>query len=146
MANEMFTTRSGKQVPVKVFTIPPVEMASIMRLQEDFAQRGEHLSLLGVVLHVIDKGISTTRNYWKNVQKQKGNRDLGKVITFMLSKGANMQAIAEFLEQKTGKKIALDAPSNGQPTETGDGDLDVEESELLTDEQLEAATSPNAAV
>lgn len=134
MANEMFTTRSGKQVEVPDFVIPASEMTSILRLKEDFEARGEHLSLLGVVIHVIEKGIGTTRNYWKNSENQKGNRDLGKVIKFMLSRGATMNSIAEFLEQKTGKRIALDAPA---PPEA-----ELTEAEL---NELEKATSPNGA-
>ena len=127
MANEMFTTREGKQVPIVPFTLDGPQMVTILRMKEDLAAHGEHLSTYGVVDYILDKGAQALRNYWKNSAKQKDNRDLGKVITFMLSKGASMQSIAQFLEEKTGKKVALDTP---EPE--------------LTEAELEAATSPNS--
>lgn len=135
MANELFTTRSGKQVPIVPFTLDGPMMISILRIKEDFIARGEHLSTYGVVSTVLDKGLQATRNYWKNAAKQKENRDLGKVIQYMLTRKVPLPQIAQFLEEKTGKKVVLESP---EETETDE----ISESEL-TDEELDAATAPN---
>src|SRR5882724_549079 len=81
MANELFTTRSGRQVPVPPVTLPAHEVTSLMRLQEDYIQRGEHLSLLGVLLDVLDKGKRQVANQWKNGDLSKNRRDFAKAVT-----------------------------------------------------------------
>jgi len=78
MTDTMFTTRDGKQVKVEPFYIPASEMTSVLRLQEDFEKRGEHLSLLGVVLHLLSQGNTSTRNYWKSAEANKNRRDFAK--------------------------------------------------------------------
>ena len=77
MANE-YTKRDGTVVTVEPYTISAADMTSLLRLQEDFAERGEHLSIKGVILHVIDKGITTTRNYWTAIGRNKDKREFAK--------------------------------------------------------------------
>lgn len=84
MANETnghatFTRRDGVEVSVEPYTLSAADMTSILRLQEDFAERGEHLSVKGVILHIIDKGITTTRNYWTAMGKNKDRREFSKL-------------------------------------------------------------------
>src|SRR5271155_5449329 len=81
MANDngnQFTRRDGTVVPIDEYVLTPAEMTTLYRLQEDFAQRGEHLSIKGVILHVLDKGVQTTRNYWAAVDRNKDRRDFAK--------------------------------------------------------------------
>jgi hypothetical protein len=73
-----YTNRQGELVEVESFTISASAMTSIHRLKEDFEQRGEHLSLQGVVLHVLDKGISATRHYWNASEQNKNKREFAK--------------------------------------------------------------------
>jgi hypothetical protein len=77
MANN-YTKRDGSVVEVEDYTISAADMTSLLRLQEDFAERGEHLSIKGVLLHVIDKGITQTRNYWTAMGRNKDRRDFSK--------------------------------------------------------------------
>lgn len=78
MANE-YTKRDGTMVEAQDYVISAADMISLLRLQEDFAERGEHLSIKGVVLHVIDKGITTTRNYWTAIGRNKDRREFSKL-------------------------------------------------------------------
>lgn len=137
MANEMFTNRKGQQVPIKPYTIEPAQMVSILRLKEDFEERGEHLSTHGVVLHLIDKGISLTRNYWKNVDRNKNRRDFAKAVTPFILNPVKYAAEIQELAKRFGfvKGQAVDLSAADEP--------DVDE---LTDEQLEELTkvSPEA--
>lgn len=140
MANEMFTTRSGRQVPIPTFVIPPSELISIMRLQEDFIKRGEHLSLLGVVLDVLDKGVRQVRNQWKNGDLSKNRRDFAKAVApYMVNPAKYASDIAQLAKHYglvNGHTVDLSDP-DPDSVETQDGEL--------TDEQLEAATSPDKA-
>ena len=139
MANETFTTREGKEVPIVPFTLTAVQMVSILRIKEDFADHKEHLSTYGVIDAIIDRGIKATRNYWKNSEKQKDNRDLGAAIKLMLAKKVPMSVIAQFLEEKSGKRVQLDAV---EPEPSEEIDL-TEEVNTLSEEDLEAATRPS---
>ncbi len=140
MANETFTRRDGTQVEVLPYTISAADMTSLMRLQEDFAERGEHLSIKGVVLHVLDKGISTTRNYWVAIGKNKDRRDFAKGAascfnpdgTIRDAEGLMKLAIAKGLVKGTPKAVPQPVP---EPSP-----------EELTVEQLEAATAPSSEV
>ena len=131
MANErMFTTRSGRQVPIPVLHVPDTEVASLMRLQEDYVQRDEHLSLLGVLLDVIDKGKRQVRNQWKNGDLSKNRRDFAKAVVPFMSNPAKYAVEIAALAKKHGL-------TNGTQV-----DLSEPESEELTEEQLEQATAP----
>jgi hypothetical protein len=134
MANErMFTNRSGKQVPVPVLHVPDTEIVSLMRLQEDYIERGEHLSLLGVLLDVCDKGRRQVRNQWKNGDLSKNRRDFSKAVTPYMSNPAKYAVEIAALAKKHGlvNGTQVDLSDAPEPTE-----------EDLTEEQLEAATSP----
>lgn len=134
MANEMFTTRNGKQVVIKPYTIEPAQMVSILRLKEDFEQRGEHLSTHGVILHLLDKGTSLTRNYWKNVDRNKNRRDFAKAVTPFILNPVKYASEIQELAKKFGfvKGGAVDMSAVDEP----------DEDEELTEQQLEEATSP----
>src|SRR5438046_6700041 len=96
MANEMFTTRSGQQVPVSTYSILPEHMVSIMRLKEDFEARNEYLSLHGVILDILDKGIRQVRNQWKNGDLSKNQRNFAKAVTtYMTDPAKYAKEIAE---------------------------------------------------
>lgn len=137
MANEMFTTRSGRQVPVPVLAIPSGYVTSLMRLQEDYIQRGEHLSLLGVALDVIDKGKSQVRNQWKNGDLSKNRRDFAKAVAPYMADPAKFASEIQALARKhglvAGTQVDL-SKVNGETT----GEVP------LTEEELEAATAPEA--
>ena len=139
MANELFTTRSGRQVPVPVVNIPASEVVSLMRLREDFIERGEHLSMLGVLLDVLDKGKRQVRNQWKNGDLSKNRRDFAKQAAVYMSDpgkyAVELQQLAIKHGLVAGTQVDLSSP--------------VEEAEIveeeLTEAELESATSPEKA-
>lgn len=141
--NEMFTTRSGRQVAVPTITIPKSEVVSLMRLQEDFTARGEHLSMLGVLLDVLDKGTRQVRNQWKNVDKAKDNRKFAEAIApFMadpVTNAAEITRIATLYGKIKGTPVELSAKPEPEPEPELEPELE------LTEEQLEAATTPDGA-
>lgn len=141
MANEMFTTRSGKQIPIQKITIPAEWMVPILRLQEDFVRRGEHLSLLGVVLDIIDKGIRQVRNQWKNGDLSKNRRDFAKAVAPYMTNPAKYAAeIAKLAKQYglvDGEQVDLSDPTADEPTE--------EITEEPSEQELEELTSPDKA-
>lgn len=140
MANELFTTRSGRRIPVVVVTVPSSEVVSLMRLKEDFEQRGEHLSMLGVLLDVLDKGKRQIRNQWKNGDQNKNRRDFAKAAAPYMSNPAKYTVEIQQLAIKhglvAGTQVDLSDP-DPDSLETQDGEL--------TEEQLEAATAPEGA-
>jgi hypothetical protein len=74
----VFTRRDGVMVEVSDFVVSASEMVSVLRLKEDFEQRGEYLSIKGVMLHILDKGITSTRHYWNASDQNKNRRDFAK--------------------------------------------------------------------
>ena len=136
MANELFTTREGQQIPVADLVVPKHIVVSLMRLREDHEARGEYLSLLGVLLNVIDKGTSQQRNQWKNGDLSKNRRDFAKlaapymVDTVKYSKEIKELAVRFGLVPGTPVHMASPEP----PAEPE-----------LTAEELEAATAPETA-
>jgi hypothetical protein len=132
MANEMFTTRSGRQVAVPTLSIPPHEVTSLMRLQEDYTERGEHLSLLGVMLDVLDKGKRQVQNQWKNGDLSKNRRNFAKAVAPYMSNPAKYASEIQQLAQAHGlvKGSVVDlSEAEPEPSE----------------EELEAATAPEKA-
>src|SRR6266446_2489385 len=127
MANEMFTTRSGKQIPVPSVTIPATEVVSLLRLQEDFIRRGEHLSMLGVLLDVLDKGRRQVRNQWKNGDLSKNRRDFAKAVApYMVNPAKYAVDIAQLAKQYgliNGNTVDLSDP---EPAETDDQEPETE--------------------
>jgi hypothetical protein len=136
MANDMFTNRSGHQVAVPDLVIPKHEVVSLMRLQEDYTLRGEHLSLLGVMLDVIDKGKRQVKNQWKNGDLSKNRRDFAKAVVPFMANPAKyakeIQALAKAHGLVNGTIVDLSAIPEADP-----------ETDNLTEDQLEAATAPN---
>lgn len=131
MANEMFTTRSGKQIPVPEVKIPASVVVSLLRLTEDHLARGERISLLGVLLDVIDKGIRQSRNQWKNGDLSKNRRDFAKAVAPYMRDpvkfAAEIQEYAVQFGMITGTPVELSAEPEPE----------------LTEEQLEEATAPS---
>ena len=110
MANELFTRRDGKQVPVKQYTLDAATMTTLMRLQEDFEARGEHLSMTGVVLHVIDKGITGTKNYWKQSEKNKDRRDFAKSAAACFNPDGTIRDAEELMRLAIAKNLVKGTP------------------------------------
>lgn len=133
MANEMFTTRSGRQVAVPDLAIPSHEVTSLMRLQEDFIQRGEHLSLLGVMLDVLDKGKRQVQNQWKNGDLSKNRRNFAKAVGPYMSNPAKYATEIQNLARAHGLVSGTQVDLSDMPEPDADE---------LTSEELEAATSP----
>lgn len=143
MANEMFTTRSGKQIPVPTVSIPAHEVTSLMRLREDYEQRGEYLSLLGVLLDVLDKGKRQVQNQWKNGDLSKNRRDFAKSAARYMADpvkfATELHALAVRYKLVTGTAVDLSSiePEAEEPEAPAEAEL--------TEEQLEAATNPSGA-
>jgi len=140
MANELFTTRSGRQIPIPVVIIPASEVVSLMRLREDFIQRGEHLSMLGVLLDVLDKGRRQVRNQWKNGDLSKNQRGFAKQAAIYMSDPSKYAVELQQLAIKHGlvKGTQVDL---SEPVE----EEEVLEETELTEKELEEATSPEKA-
>lgn len=73
-----FTKNDGTVVDVVSFSIPASEMTSLLRLQEDYIERGEHLSMTGVVLEVLNRGKKAIRHSWTQAEKNANARDFSK--------------------------------------------------------------------
>jgi hypothetical protein len=134
MANEMFTTRSGRQVAVPVLVIPSHEVTSLMRLQEDYTARGEHLSMLGVLLDVLDKGKRQVQNQWKNGDLSKNRRNFAKAVAPYMVNPAKYAAEISQLAKAHGlvNGNVVDLSSMPEPDQ-----------DEITEEQLDAATAPS---
>jgi hypothetical protein len=65
MANEMFTTRSGKQVAVPDIHIPKDAVTSAMRLQEDMNKGTGKYTLKYVIIMMLSRGEAAMRNSMK---------------------------------------------------------------------------------
>jgi hypothetical protein len=99
----VYTNREGQLVPVDAYTVRPTEMISVHRLREDFEQRGEYLSLQGVMLHIIDKGIAATRHYWAASDTNKNRRDFAKQAIHLFDSNGNVrdpEALAKLAIEK----------------------------------------------
>ncbi len=140
MANELFTTRSGKQIPIPSYVILPETMVSILRLKEDFEKRNEHLSLHGVILDILDKGIRQVRNQWKNGDLSKNRRDFAKTVApYMINPAKYAADIAQLAKRYglvNGEQVDLSDTTEEETDEPTDNP---------TDEQLEKMTSPEEA-
>lgn len=143
MANKMFTKRNGKQIPVSEFTqisIPYEAMTSLLRLQEDYALKGQTYSIAGVILDALDKGVYIIRAHWKAAAKNKELRETGKNVReyirvqLALRKPIDPQVVAEL----SGMSVPQSEVDDSEAPEVLDND-----NADLTEEQLEQATSPN---
>jgi hypothetical protein len=147
MANKMFTKRNGKQVPVAEFTqisIPYEAMTSLLRLQEDYALKGQTYSIAGVILDALDKGVYTIRAHWKAAAKNKELRETGKNVReyirvqLALRKPIDPNVVAEL----SGMAMPQESVDDSEAT------LEILDSETadLTDVELEQATAPDGHV
>lgn len=145
MANKMFTKRNGKQIPVSEFTqvsIPYEAMTSLLRLQEDYALKGQTYSIAGVILDALDKGVYTIRAHWKAAQKNKELRETGKNVReyirvqLALRKPIDPQVVAEL----SGMSVPQESVDEDTPEILDTNVAD------LTDVELDAATSPSGSV
>ena len=140
MANEMFTRKDGSRVPVPVITLPPDVVTSIMRLQEDYAEKGKRYGLAAIALDLILTGKKTYERRLETARKNKDNKNTGKSIKeyirvqLILRKPIDPLVIAEL------SGVQVPSVEGIEDTIEGDSTLD------LTEEQMEQATSPNGHV
>jgi hypothetical protein len=122
MANEMYTNRQGKMVPVPEVVLPSSTVVTLLRLKEDFEQRGEHLSMLGVVLDVCDKGVRQVKNQWKNGDINKNRRMFSKEAAPYMRNPAKYAAEISQLAVKwglvEGSQVDLSDPTEEVEEET----------------------------
>jgi hypothetical protein len=135
MANEMFTTRSGRQIPVPDMFLPKSILTSAMRLQEDLNKGEDKYTLKYVVILMLSRGERSLRASMKQRANTKNAKAVNAYIRAQLACGqpidrdhvAKLNGIQVIDEVSTDEEVIL----NGDTTEE------------LTDEQLEAATSPS---
>lgn len=134
MSNELFTTRNGRQVPIPVVTLPATEVVSLMRLKEDHEVRGSHLSLLGVLLDVLDKGKRQVKTQWRNGDLNKDRREFAKAaVPYMrdtVKYAKELQELAIKYGIIAGSPVNL--PNNGNGIEPNEFN---QEEELSTQEE-----------
>jgi len=141
--NEMFTTRSGRRVPIKCFTIPADVMVSVMRLQEDHEARGERLSITGIVLAMLDKGEYSIRAHWKAAEKTKAQKGFAKGAAALFGRDgkitdpAAMQALAIKFGLIKGLRVKSDEEESNI-----ESDIESDGAPEPTDAELEALTAP----
>jgi len=136
MANEMFTTRSGKQVPIPEIHIPKDALTSAMRLQEDMNKGTGKYTLKYVIILMLARGESAIRNSMKYRQQTTAAKQVNAYIKAQLACGAPID------REHIAKLNGLDKPEPVEEKFDVETILDGE----LTDEQLEAATQPNGHV
>jgi hypothetical protein len=139
MANEFFTTRSGRQVKVPVVTVPSVVLTSVMRLQEDLALKHQAWTISELVITLIDLGISARRNSMKYAEKTKQSKEVADYIRTQLEVHAP-------IDQDHLRKLMAKGTTKYVAPEIEFADENDVESTDLTDEQLEQATSPTGHV
>lgn len=137
MANEMFTRKDGKQVPIPTIVLPPDVVTSIMRMQEDYQEKGKRYGLAAIALDLILTGRKTYERRLATAAKNKDNRNTGKAVKeyirvqLILRKPIDPAVIAEL----SGVQVPVEEP------DTDDSIDDIDET-TLTEEQLDAATQP----
>jgi hypothetical protein len=140
MANDMFTTRSGKQIPIPEIRLPKDVVTSAMRLREDYAMKGQSYSLTGVILEMLSKGNDTIRAHWKAAAKNKELRDTGKAVKEYIRIQLVLRKPIDPIE--VARLSGMQVPEgNNEPVE-----LDTLVETEITDEELDAATSPTGTV
>lgn len=139
MANEMYTNRFGKQVPVPDITVPKSIMTSLMRLQEDYAVKGRNYKLTGVVLEILILGIKARRNTMRYAETTKDNKAIAQYIKAQLQ--ANLPIDREYIAKLSGVQSKQDSEVQGYEL---DGEIITDESETdMSNEALDAATQPS---
>lgn len=130
MTNEMFTNRFGKAIAIPAIEVPKDVMITIMRLREDYEMRGQHYSLTGILIDLIDRGSSAIRHSWNYAEKSKNSREFAKKAVRMFDANGNIRDPEALrllaVEHNLVKGLRL------TPTASP------------TDDELEAATAPSA--
>jgi hypothetical protein len=83
-----FTTRNGKTIQMEAQNFPFALLATLYRLQEDYEQRGQFLTLEGVMREIFGMGVDTQRARWKwgainketKVLKSEFEKDIQEVL------------------------------------------------------------------
>lgn len=137
MANETFTNRFGKSVPIPEITVPKSVLTSIMRLQEDYAVKGKHYKLTGVVLEVIILGIKARRHSMEYAERTKDNKAISAYIKAQLSAGLPIDR--DHVAKLAGVQQKESTELNSFEL---DGEVLTDESDM-SDDALDAATQPS---
>lgn len=132
-----FTTRKGKIIEVKDGVIPATEMTSILRLKEDFEQRGEYLSLYGVILHVVSQGIKSTRHYWKAAEKLKNKSEFARDAAKLFNPDGSVRDAAALAALAIAKGLVKGTPQNLSKDEEVDPHEGTNEEEFVEEESEE---------
>jgi hypothetical protein len=114
--------------------IPSYEVTSLMRLQEDYQKRNQHLSLLGVLLDVLDKGKRQVQNQWKNRDLSKNRRDFAKAVAPYMANPAKYASEIQNLARAHGLVNGSIVDLSAVPESDSDTD---------SEEQLEEVTAPS---
>ncbi len=138
MANEMFTTRSGKQVPIPEITLPADIVTSAMRLREDYGLRGQVYSLSGCILEMLSKGNDTIRAHWKAAAKNKDLRDTGKAVKEYIRIQLALRKPIDALE--IARLSGMEVPEEQEEIQE---EFDTVPETDMSDEALDAATQPS---
>jgi hypothetical protein len=141
MANdkELFTKRDGTRVPVPVITVPYDVVMNAMRAQEDYLAKGKRYGLTAIILDWLITGKNTLAKRAQNAIKNRDNKNAGKAvreyirIQLVLRKPIDPLVIAELSGMQMSESELAEEPEGEASTE-------------ITDEELDAATSPNGAV
>ena len=131
MANELFTTRSGKQVEVPDMFIPKVLLTSAMRLQEDLNNGTSKYTLKYVVLLMLTRGERGIRASLKQRANTKNAKAVNAYIKAQLACGNPIDR--DYVAKLNGLHVNTELSIDEDITLDGE----------LTDEQLDAATNPN---
>ena len=83
-----FTNRSGKTIQMETVVVPYALLTTLYRVQEDFEDHDEFLSMDGVVRRLIHLGVDAQRNRWKwgavNSEVRDTQKDLQKTAAEIL--------------------------------------------------------------
>jgi hypothetical protein len=131
MANEMFTTRSGKQVEVPSIMVPKDAVTSAMRLQEDLNKGTGKYTLKYVLILMLSRGERSLRASMKQRVNTKNAKAVNAYIKAQLACGQPIDR--DHVAKLNGLQTIEDLSTDEDVILDGD----------LTDEQLDAATSPN---
>jgi hypothetical protein len=135
-----YTNRKGQIVEVKDGIIPAVAMTSILRLKEDFAQRGEFLSTYGVIDHVVSQGIKSTRHYWKAAEKLKNKSEFARDAAKLFNPDGTVRDAVALAQLAIAKGLV-----KGTPVNLSNSNVDVDEDETASSITEEIATEENTA-
>lgn len=141
MANEKFTTRSGKQVDVPDVFVPKAVVTSAMRLQEDLNKGEDKYTLKYVIILMLARGERSIRASLKQRANTKNAKAVNQYIKAQLAAGLPIDR--DHVAKLNGMgRVAAAIPVEESVVLEGEV-VDGEEGLELTDEQLDAATQPD---